>query len=645
MRLVCDTETNGLLDQLTVIHSLLMTDVDTGKSWSLSHHPEYVSPNGADTSMSIEDGLRMIMQADLTIWHNGIGFDLEAIKKVYPWFHVDPKKVYDTLVMSLLLFTNLLDLDEEFIRKGRSLPPKYKGRHSLAAWGYRLGYHKIEFNGGDWQTWTPEMQAYGEGDIPVTLKLFKMLRGKRTDPRAVELEHKAKFICVRQEAYGFAFDDQKARQLVSTLMIRRADLEQSLKDTFGSWKTRDEDFIPARNNKTLGYIEGVPVERWTTHVFNPGSRQHMQNRLTALYGWKPTEFTDNGQAKIDETILASLPWPEAKMLTEYLLVQKRLGQIAEGKQAWLKVARKGRIHGAINPGGAVTGRATHKEPNVSATPKVGTPYGLECRSMFGPSAGWVQVGCDVSGLELRMLAEFMAKFDNGAYAKIVVDGDVHWANVQALGLVPKGTEKTLVIHKLFREGTKTFIYAFLYGAGGQKIGSIILDMALMEVRDGLGHSIADTFFNGKKPGAPTLTRVGNALKAQFLKATPALKKLIDSVKADVRMQGYIVGLDGRQLHIRSEHAALNTLLQSAGALVCKRWMVEVDMEIERRGWRDLCHQMAWVHDELQFDCHPSIVDDLKVMLVECIAKAGAYFNLQVPLTGESKSGANWAECH
>ena len=650
MTLVCDTETDGLLDQLTKVHSLLIKNLETGEKYSLSHHPEYVSPDPEMiTDLSIEDGLRMIMQADLTIWHNGIGFDLLAISKVYPWFTLDPSKVFDTMVMSMLIWTNLLDLDEAAVKRGKKLTPKYKGRHSLAAWGQRLGYHKIEFDGGDWLTWTPEMQIYGEGDIPVTEKLYRHILTKQTDPRAIELEHAAKFVCVRQEGYGFAFDGVKAAALAKTLMSRRATLEQQLKDTFGSWKTRDEDFIPKRDNKTLGYKAGVPVERWTTHVFNPGSRQHIENRLKALFGWKPKEYTDNGQAKIDETVLASLPYPEAKLLAEFLMVQMRLGQLAEGKKGWMKVVtNKGRIHGRINPGGAVTGRATHMEPNMSAIPKVGAPYGLECRELFKASKGRVQVGCDVSGLELRMLGHFMSKFDNGAYAKIVIEGDVHWANVQALGLVPDGTkrdEKTLVIHKLFREGTKTFIYAFLYGAGGEKIGSIILDIATIEVRDGLGHTVADRYFNGKKPNPTTLARVGNMLKKTFLQKTPALKKLIDAVKDEANRRGFLIGLDGRLLHIRSPHAALNTLLQSAGALVCKRWMVEVDREIVRRGWRDLCQQVAWSHDELQFDCDPSISEELEVMLVECIVKAGAYFNISLPLTGEAKTGLNWAECH
>lgn len=652
MRLVCDTETNGLLDQLTVIHSLLIKDLDTGQKWSLSHHPEYVSPDPEMiTNISIEDGLRMIMQADLSIWHNGIGFDLLAIKKVYPWFEVDRSKVFDTMVMSMLIWTNLLDLDDKFSKspKGKNFPPKYKGRHSLAAWGYRLGWNKIEFDGGDWQTWTPEMQIYGEGDIPVTEKLFHHIMGKNVDPRAVELEHLAKFVCARQEQYGFKFDVDAARALVAKLMVRRAELEQQLKDTFGSWKTREPDFIPKRDNKTLGYKAGVPVERYTTHVFNPGSRPHIENRLKALYGWKPKEFTPDGRAKIDETVLASLPYPEAKLLGEYLLVQMRLGQAAEGNQAWLKVEKNGRIHGRIQPGGAVTGRATHQNPNMSAIPKVGAAYGEECRSLFTASPGRVLVGCDVSGLELRMLAHFMSRYDGGLYAKIVIEGDVHWANVQALGLVPKGTkrdEKTLVIHKIFREGAKTFIYAFLYGAGGEKIGSIILDMGMVEFKNGHGQSIVDGFFDGKTaPSSKALAKVGNELKATFLEQTPALKKLIEAVQFTARKTKTLPGLDGRVLHVRSDYAALNTLLQSAGALICKRWMVEVDLEIERRGWRDLVQQVAWSHDELQFDCDPSISADLEVMLVDCIAKAGAYFNIKLPLTGEAKTGANWAETH
>jgi len=267
------------------------------------------------------------------------------------------------------------------------------------------------------------------------------------------------------------------------------------------------------------------------------------------------------------------------------------------------VKEDGRIHGEVITNGAVTGRATHRNPNVAQTPACGAPYGKECRTLFSTPRDRVLVGVDVSGLELRMLAHFMASYDGGRYGKEVVEGDVHTANQQAAGLET-------------RNQAKTFIYAFLYGAGNEKIGSIV----------------------GKKASH------GKVLRERFLERTPAIARLVIDVQRAAK-RGYLLGLDGRRLHIRSEHAALNTLLQSAGALVCKQWMVEVDRMLTVKQWSHRVQQVAWVHDECQFECDPEIAEEFGKECVECIAKSGEAFDILLPLTGEYKIGKNWAETH
>lgn len=456
MRIIFDVETDGFLEDLTQVFSLVLKDADTGEVWS------YRRDGHPDNDRRMEEGVRRLMEADLIIGHNIISFDLRAIKKVYPWFEVRRDQVFDTLIMSLLIWPDLKDRDFDKLRADPTFPKKMIGLHRLEAWGYRLGFHKLEYTGG-FERWSWTMQEYCEIDVEVTDRLFKLIEKKNTDPRAVELEHEVKFICVEMEHHGFAFDREKAEKLTAKLLARRAEIEIELQEVFQPWEVRTP-FIPKVNNKKLGYVKGVPTEKVKTVIFNPGSRQHIENRLRKLRKWKPKEFTDSGQAKIDETILAALPWPEAKLLTEYFLLQKRLGQIAEGQNAWLKLEKNGRIYGQIITNGAVTGRATHKTPNVAQTPAVGAEYGAECRECWKASDGKVQVGIDVSGLELRMLAHYMAPHDGGAYGLLVVEGDVHWENVQSLGLVSRGTERdeaTFKVHKIFRDGTKTFIYGFL----------------------------------------------------------------------------------------------------------------------------------------------------------------------------------------
>jgi DNA polymerase I-like protein with 3'-5' exonuclease and polymerase domains len=588
MRLVFDLEANGLYWEASRIHCLVAKNIDNGDLHKFG-------------PFEVEQGLRLLMQADVIIGHNVIGYDIPLCKKIYPWFNIDRDRVIDTLVLSRLINSNLSDRDQndKVLKDG-----KLYGSHSLKAWGYRLGVNKIDYEGG-FEEFSNEMLKYNVQDVVVTERLYDELsKHEAYSEKASVLEHQVAHIVAQQERHGFVFDVKLAEKLTACLMIRRGELEQQLQDTFPPWQEHVETFIPKVNNKKLGYEKGIPIEKYKTVVFNPGSRHHIANRLKAFHGWKPFEFTPDGRAKVDEAVLSKLEYPEAKLLSEYLLVQKRLGMVAEGANAWLKMVKKnGRIHGEVITNGAVTGRATHRNPNIAQVPAVGALYGKECRGLFGVPPGKKLVGVDVSGLELRMLGHFMAHYDNGAYAKQVVEGDVHTLNQQAAGLDT-------------RNQAKTFIYAFLYGAGPEKIGSIV------------GKGAKD----------------GKLLKERFLQRTPALARLINDVQGAASC-GYLEGLDGRRLHIRSSHAALNTLLQSAGALVCKQWMVEVDRMLTLMQCSHKVHQVAWVHDECQFEVDPDIAEEFGKACIECITKAGNFFKIAVPLTGEYKIGRNWAETH
>lgn len=593
MRLILDIETNGLLNDVSLIHTIVAKDMDTKEVFTFRPH-------------QIDQGIELLEKADLIIGHNVINYDIPAIQKLYPHFDIPRSKVADTLVLSRLIWTDLSDRDERLVMAGE-LESKLRGSHSLKAWGQRLGFHKADYNGG-WETFSEEMLEYNVRDVEVTERLWTLIEGKSYSQTAIELEHAVAWLVSKQERHGFMFNEADAYKLVRTLQKRQAVIEAELQDTFPPFIQSDGLVEPT---KTLNYKDvrrhsvtaGWPYERIRVVVFNPSSRHHIADRLTKVFGWKPKEYTPDGSPKIDEDVLSKLNYPAAALLSEYLMIQKRLGQVSDGKQGWLKHVRKGRIHGQMITNGAVTGRATHRSPNMGQVPSCGAPYGTECRSLFCVPKGKKLVGIDVSGLELRMLAHFMARFDNGKYGEEVINGDIHTANQKAAGLET-------------RNQAKTFIYAFLYGAGAAKIGSIV----------GAG------------------AKHGQKLKDQFLKSVPALAQLLSAVTASAK-RGYLIGLDGRRLHIRSEHAALNTLLQSAGALICKRWMVEVDQEIEVRQWRNRVQQVAWVHDEIQVEVDEEIADAFGQMAVECVTKAGNFFNIKVPLTGEYKVGNNWAETH
>ena len=342
-----------------------------------------------------------------------------------------------------------------------------------------------------------------------------------------------------------------------------------------------------------------------TTLFNPGSRQQIAAALLDL-GYDLPKEPDATTPKVDEAVLKKIDHPIAQKLLDYLLVQKRLGQLAEGEQAWLKLAKNGRIHGAVNTNGAVTGRCTHSNPNVAQVPACRVPYGEECRDLFGAGSGMKLVGCDASGLELRMLAHYLAFYDGGQYGKIVTEGDIHTFNMERAGLDN-------------RDQAKTMIYALLYGAGPKLMGEIV--------------------GGGAKEGVQ--------LKRKFLDNLPALKRLQDAIQKKVENGGTLMGLDGRVLRIRSSHAALNMLLQSAGAVCMKVALIQLYHALGKSKWqhgREYAF-VANIHDEFQAEVIPQHADDFGKLAVKAIRVAGKELKLNVQLDGEYKVGTTWAETH
>jgi DNA polymerase I len=587
MRLIFDLETNGLLDTVSEVHCIVTHNVDTGEVRKYDPH-------------HLQEALARIEEASELIGHNIMAYDLEVLKKLYQIEYTG--KVTDTLVLSRLIWSDLSERDFNRHRKGE-FPSSLIGSHSLKAWGVRLGVLKGSFNETtDWQQYTPEMLEYCAQDVVVTTKLYEKITEKNYSEEAIALEHDIHKICLQQTKHGFPFDINKAVELYAVLQDKRSGIKRKLEDTFGSWWESQGEFIPKR---TQGhYTAGCPCTKIERITFNPSSREHIAKKLKEL-GWIPSVFTENGAPKVDEAVLSALPYPEAKLLCEYLLIEKRIGQLAEGRQSWLKLERSGKIHGQVTTMGAVTSRCTHQYPNMAQVPSVKATYGKECRSLFHAPKGYLLMGCDVSGLELRCLAHFMARYDGGAYGKILLEGDIHSANQEAAGLPT-------------RDNAKTFIYAFLYGAGDEKIGKII----------------------GKG------SREGKKLKASFLAKTPALDKLKSAVQTAAE-RGFIKGLDGRLMPIRSAHAALNTLLQGAGAIICKRWVVRFHELLESNGFKDGIDymQVAYVHDEVQVLVKEEYAESIAKLCIQAIKDAGEHYNLRIPLDGEYKFGRNWAETH
>ena len=608
MSLIFDIETNGLLNETTVIHSLVIYNNTTGELISCTDHKyEYEQVIGAENQQLIGQpiwyGLKLLEEADEISGHNIVKFDIPAIQKLYPDFK--PKgKIFDTLLMSKLVYPDVGEIDDRKIRKGL-FPKKLRGRYSLRAWGYRLKEYKGDYCEQEdcWAEWSADMQRYCEQDVMVTQKLYNLLKSKNISEEAIKLEHQFAQILFKQEQRGVYFDKQKAIELASHLTAEKYRLEEELRLAFPP-QTIETEFIPKVNNKTKGYVKGVPFIKKTVIEFNPSSRQMIADRLIKKYNWKPKELSPTGQPVINENVLEGMDFEEAPLLKEYFLVTKTLGQLADGNNAWLKlVAADGAIHGYVDTIGAVTGRCTHNSPNLAQVPAVGGFMGKECRELFRAREGYKLVGCDASGLELRCLAHYM---NDEEYTHEILHGDIHTKNQQMAGLAT-------------RAEAKRFIYAFNYGGGDSLIGSII------------GGSAKD----------------GKRIKERFLTQLPKLHSLIKRVQERIKTRSYLKGIDGRILKVREQYKGLNVLLQSAGAIVMKKALCILNDDIEAKGWK-INEDVAFVlnvHDEYQAEVKPELVEEYKVMAVEAIRKAGEYFNFRCPLDGEAKVGDSWYDTH
>jgi len=521
--------------------------------------------NGVSTVHTTPDTLCEALRGSVSVCgHNLIGYDLPVLKRLWG-LSIASERVVDTLVLS------------------RLFDPSKSGGHSLRNWGNELGFPKGDHS--DFSCLSQEMIDYCIQDVAVTEAVHQQLTKDMQEfsEDCIKLEHQVQFVIQQQERNGWLLDQRLANDLCATFKEGMYAIEAELQEMF-------PPIVEERYSEKTGKRLKDKVT-----VFNVGSRQQVAERL-ATKGAKWNQTTPNGKPVVDEkTLRENEHVPEAAKVLEYLTLQKRYAQV----HSWLEAVQDdGRVHGRVISNGAVTGRMTHQNPNMAQVPASHSPYGHECRSCWTVPEGKKLVGFDASGLELRMLAHYM---NDKEFTNVLLTEDIHTRNQMAAGLET-------------RPQAKTFIYAFLYGAGDAKIGSIV------------GGSASD----------------GAELKQRFLRNTPALNSLRERVgRASGR--GYLRGLDGRRLRVRSEHAALNTLLQAAGAIVMKKALVILDDYAQQ--WKLDYKFLGNIHDEVQAEVVTNHADKYGWLAVECLKAAGVAFDLRCPLDGEYKVGTTWAETH
>jgi DNA polymerase I-like protein with 3'-5' exonuclease and polymerase domains len=579
--LVFDIETDAV--EATKVWCIVAYDINTEKIYSF----------GPD---ELDAGVSFLTKATKLIGHNIVGFDVPMIKKFFNVDLAETATLVDTLVLS------------------RLFNPTREGGHALAGWGYRLGHPKGDFK--EFTEYSKEMLQYCINDVVVNAKVFQHLKqeSKGFSAQSVEIEHKVAALVDAQRKHGFLLD-------MKATTILQAELEDELSSVMAEvrkeFKPKAEVFtlrIAYNANGTVSKFancrelkkrvrldddeydqmcEHKKIKRVIRTDFNLGSRQQIGQYLQE-FGWKPKKFTPTGQPVVDESTLKKIKnIPQAQLIARYLMLQKRIGMVA----SWLKeVEDDNRVHGYVNHNGAVTGRMTHRSPNTAQIVSSNSEYGKECRTCWTVPEGKKLVGIDASGLELRMLAHYL---DDEEYTNEIINGDIHTHNQRIAGLES-------------RSQGKTFIYALLYGAGDPKLGTVV----------GGGRD------------------VGAKLRKLFFDNLPAFKALKDRV-GRASKKGYIKALDGRKLIVRSQHAALNTLLQGAGAIVMKRALI---LFTEYTKHLD-AHVVANVHDEWQVESAADVAEEVGKMGVKAIKDAGLSFNLACPLDGEYKVGDNWYDTH
>ena len=407
------------------------------------------------------------------------------------------------------------------------------------------------------------------------------------------LEHRVAEILTEQEIHGWTFDEQKSFQLESHLRREMEELTQVLRKewTFVGGAL----FTPKRDNSTQGYIAGAEFQR--LKEFNPTSRDHIAWILTNRLNVKLNKITTTGKPIIDEITLMEIDIPFSRQCAKCLTIKKKLGMISEGVNAWNKlVTTKGKIHHNCSVS-TNTFRCAHRKPNLAQVPS-----DKEFRELFTASPGKVMVGADLSGIELRMLAHYLGRYDGGRYADILLNDDIHQVNADKIGIT--------------RRQVKTVTYAFLYGAGNEKIGM--------------------SYDNSLQP--KEARKKGSEIREAFVSAIEGLSDLLGAV-SNKAANGYLLALDGRRVLVDSPHKALNYLLQCSAGIVAKRWMVIA------YNFNFNANQLAFVHDELQYECEPQHAEKLMQLLEQSAVLAGEYYNLRCPIAAESKQGKTWADVH
>jgi len=602
--LVFDLEADGFLDTVSKIHCLTIAHQD-GEEWAYQHYTDALSEYP-----SLNEGYERLSRADRLVAHNGITYDLPVMAKV-AGVDIPVARMVDTLVLS---------------RLGN---PERPGGHALADWGRRIGVAKPEHS--DWGAWSPDMAIRCNEDVRINVIVWERLkRMLEVMPLAVEIEHKVASSIFRMCQSGVHFNSSSGFDLLQELMSETEHAREVIQTRLPYvYKKKADKCLkrpPNRAHWAYGMLDAeVRFTEVTRCQLQIGSRMDMVRYLKDKYDWEPVEMTRTGLPKLNDEVLRGLPWEETEYLADYFKAEKIKAYLngepkvkPDGSTkggGWLHhVTNEGKLHAGFIPLTAVTGRPSCVAPNLQQV-----PTDRRVRKLFGPRQGWKLVGVDADGQELRCLGHYLARYDGGSYGREVVQGDIHTRIQELIGF-----------HT--RNGTKPVEYALIYGGGNPKLGQLALK---------------DAYAVGKDLGRKSLKARGKEIRKAIMDGLPGFERLMEDVRSAAGQRGWLRGLDGRKLWVRSAHSALNLILQSAGIIHMKMAIAMMDEWLKNEGLeRGVDYElMLWVHDELQFECRPEVAETLGKAAAACIEEAAVRLGFRVPMSGTYDVGANWSETH
>ena len=610
MKLVYDIESDGLLDSITKIWVLVTQDVDTGEQYAFSDYDDNLLP--------LADGLAQLQSADILIGHNVIGYDAPAIKKV-TGVDLSEKKTHDTFIMSQVLRY------------------KRKHKHGLAGWGEAMGDAKIDYH--DWTNYNNDMLVYCKQDVALNAKVYQRLLQEyagiyKMNPlikEGLRVEHEVAKLNVIMREQGWNIDMDLFKSNMKRMKDRLAEIDAYMHPRLGKRtvyidkepktpKYKKNGNYTAVTCRLLTEFFGFEVIETDTHLLGPGrefrrskeeqvemGQQALVKEYLLSIGWKPDEQTRkkvNGQwvnlgPKFTSTSLKKLG-EVGEMVDEYYTLRNRLS-VYEG---WEKKLKDGRLHGNMWTVGTPSMRCRHEV--IVNLPSVNASWGKELREIFVADEGEVVMGCDSSGNQLRGLCHYV---NNDEYTDTVINGDQHQRNADALGCT--------------RPQAKTFLYAYLFGAGDAKLGQAITNK-----------------LDAKK---------GKQAREDFAASITGLKEIKEKVEGEwlrrehTQGAGWISALDGRPIFVSSDHQCLNYLLQSAEGITCKASFVYAWEKIKELGLR--AKPRLFYHDEHAWTVHPDDVEAVGKVLEESFKEAPRNYGVETMEGGDYCVGSSYADVH